>query len=432
MTRGSRGAGEGILLSIGRRAFLGLSAAVPVALAAPALAGRARARLVVIGGGAAGASIARRLVHDRAAVTLIEPRPVYTTCFASNLYLAGLRSLDSLRFGYDGIRALGVEQVAQRATGIDRDRARVALQDGGTVAYDRLVVAPGIDFVPGSVPGWSPEAASRMPHAFGGGDQLVLLRRQIEAMRPGGVFAMIAPPDPSRCPPAPYERVSMVAHLLTRINPTARILIVDPKDGFADQALFEEGWQAHYSGMIERLGPEMNAGNIAVDPDRMQVLVDDVPEPVDVCNVIPAQQAGAIARLAGLAGQGGWAATDPLSLQSRADPRIWVLGDSADTAPMAKSAFSAHGQARVAAAAILAELGLARPDDRPPVYHNACWSVLAPGDAVRAADDYRPSARGITRIGGSISQMGEDAATRRARWDEAQGWYRAITSEIFG
>ena len=157
------------------------------------------------------------------------------------------------------------------------------------------------------MPGWSLATQNAMPHAYKAGSQTELLRAQIAAMPEGGTFAMVAPPNPYRCPPGPYERVSMVAHYLSEHNPTARIMIVDPKETFSKQALFEDGWSRHYPGMIERIGPDFGGDRVEVRPDTMEVVIDGQAESVDVCNVIPAQQAGGILH----SRPGWWKTTGP-------------------------------------------------------------------------------------------------------------------------
>jgi NADPH-dependent 2,4-dienoyl-CoA reductase/sulfur reductase-like enzyme len=215
-----------------RRHFIGAAAAGAALLSAPMLRAQGRPRVLVVGGGAGGATVARYLAKDSAGaldVVLIEPNEVYRSCFFSNLSLADLRTPASLEHRYDRLRAdYGVAVLHDRAVAVDRARREVALGTGGVLAYDKLVLAPGIDFVPGSVEGWSETDAETFPHAYRGGAQVDLLRAQLGAMRQGGTFALIAPPNPYRCPPGPYERVSMVASLLGRINPTAKILVLDP------------------------------------------------------------------------------------------------------------------------------------------------------------------------------------------------------------
>ncbi|WP_378948568.1 FCSD flavin-binding domain-containing protein [Paracoccus sp. R86501] len=418
----------GQTLPVSRRMFLATGAATM--LAAPALRAQGTARVVIIGGGAGGASAARMLAAQPGIhVTLVEANPVYTTCFFSNLYLGGLRSFDSLQYGYGGIAGTGVQVIHDRAVAVDRDRRMVILAEGARLSYDRLVLSPGIDFVNGSVPGWSLNDAQTMPHAYRAGPQTQLLARLLRAIPQGGLFAMVAPPNPYRCPPGPYERVSMVAHLFKERNPTAKILILDPKPGFAKQALFLEGWQHHYPGMIERIGPDFGGADVQLRPGSNQIIVDGQVQQVDLCNVIPAQKAGAIADLAGVTDDTGWAPVNGASMASLADPRIFVLGDSADQGDMPKSAYSANSQARVAVDSILSQLM-----DAPAyvaTYANTCWSLIAPGDAVRVGASYGAKDGRIVATDSFISQPSEDAARRRATASQAEAWYDSITAEIF-
>ncbi|MCR8726197.1 NAD(P)/FAD-dependent oxidoreductase [Frigidibacter sp. ROC022] len=415
-----------------RRRFLGSAAALGAALAAPSLA-QGTPRVVVVGGGAGGATAALHLARQAAGaldVTLVEPNPIYTTCFFSNHYIGGLRSLDSLQHGYGGLAAAGVTLVPDRAIGVDRLARTVTLAGGAVLPYDRLVLSPGIDFVPDSVPGWSPAMAEIMPNGYRAGPEITLLKAQIESMREGGTFCIVTPPDPYRCPPGPYERISMIAHVLKQRNPTARILILDPKPKYSKQALFEEGWQNHYTGMIERIGPDMGGDLIEVRPQTMEVVIDGEAEPVDVCNVIPAQVAGRIVAEAGLTDDSGWAPVRPEDMTSRLDDSVHVLGDAALQGDMPKSGFAANSQARVAVQAILGALtGRAVP---PAEYASICWSVLAPGDSVKVGAVYAPQDDKISSVHGFISQMNEDAETRQATYAEGMGWYDNATADMFG
>ncbi|SNX71065.1 cytochrome-dependent sulfide dehydrogenase (flavoprotein) [Cereibacter ovatus] len=420
----------GPVLRVTRRTFIGTTAA---ALAAPAVFGQTKPRVVVIGGGPGGATCARYLAKDSGGaldVTLVEPNARYTTCFFSNLYLGGFRDFDSLVHGYDGLAAAGVTIAATTAEGVDRDTRRVTLGSGDVLEYDRLVISPGIDFRDGSVPGWSLANAEVMPHAWKAGPQTKLLKSMVESMRQGGTFCMVAPPNPYRCPPGPYERVSMIAHLLTQTNPTARILILDPKDKYSKQALFEEGWQTHYPGMIEWLGPDMGGGAVEVRPATMEVVIDGEAEKVDVCNVIPAQIAGRIAEIAGLCDETGWVPVDPLSMASRVDAGVFVVGDASAQGDMPKSAFSANSQAKVAAMKIRGELTGSRVF--PAKYTNTCWSLIAPKDGVKVGASYEPTPEKIASVESFISQPGEPAELRRATYEESLGWYQGITADIFG
>lgn len=257
---------------------------------------------------------------------------------------------------------------------------------------------------------------------------MVLLKAQVEAMPEGGVFAMVAPPNPYRCPPGPYERISMVANLLRERNPTAKILLVDPKETYSKQTLFEEGWQNHYGGMIERIGPDFGAANVELRPDSMEVVIDGSAEKVDVCNVIPAQKAGLVCERAGLT-ERDWVPVDPHTMQSRVDPTVFVLGDAAAKGDMPKSGFAANSQAKVAAMVARAELGGGRAF--PAKYSNTCWSLIAPEDGVKIGASYEPTDEKIASVESFVSQPGEDAALRKATFEESVGWYAWITADMF-
>ncbi|MBL3597447.1 FAD-dependent oxidoreductase [Rhodovulum sulfidophilum] len=421
-------------MSLNRRSFLGTGLALGAALSAPCAIGQARPRVVVLGGGAGGATAARYIAKDSDGaieVVLIEPGKTYYTCFFSNLYLGGFRDFASIAHDYGTLASrYGINVIHDLAVDIDRAARSVTLASGHALGYDRLIVAPGIDFVDGVVPGWDMTAQNRMPHAWKAGSQTQLLKAQIGAMRAGGVFCMVAPPDPFRCPPGPYERVSMVAHVLKESNPTAKILIVDPKENFSKQALFEDGWARHYPGMIQRIGPDFGGANVEVRPDSMEVVIDGMAETVDVCNVIPAQKAGHIAGVAGLADDSGFCPILPGTMQSRFDENVYVLGDATIAGDMPKSAFSANSQAKVAAMQVRAALTGARAF--PAKYSNTCWSLIDSGDGVKVGASYQVGEDRIAKVDGFVSQIGEDAALRKATYEESLGWYAGITADIFG
>ena len=420
-------------MTLSRRTFIATSLAAGGVLYAPVVFGQSRPKVVVIGGGAGGGTAARYLAKDSKGaldVTLVEANPIYTTCFFSNLYLGGFRDFESLQHGYDGLAAGGVTVINDTATAVDREARTVTLAGGQVLSYDRLVLSPGIDFKDGSVPGWSLADAEVMPHAYKAGPQTQLLKQMVEAMPAGGTFAMVAPPNPYRCPPGPYERISMVAHLLKQTNPTAKILVLDPKDKYSKQALFEEGWQRHYDGMVTWVGPDFGGGSVEVRPASMEVVVDGEVQKVDVCNVIPGQMAGKIAQIAGVTDDSGWAPVDPASMQSKLDANVWVLGDSSAQGDMPKSAFSANSQAKVAAMAIRGELTGSRTF--PAKYSNTCWSLIAPEDGVKVGASYEPTSDKIASVHSFISQTGEDAALRKVTFEESLGWYAGITADIFG
>ena len=416
-----------------RRGFIGATAGVTAALSAPAVLGAVRPKAVVIGGGAGGATAARYIAKDSKGavdVILIEPTRSYYTCFFSNLYLGGFRDFASIGHSYGKLASdFGVNVVHDWAVGVDRDAKSVALAGGETIAYDSLIVSPGIDFVEGSVTGWDLSAQNKMPHAYKAGSQTQLLKAQIDAMPEGGTYVMVAPPNPYRCPPGPYERVSMVAHVLKEKNPTAKIMVFDPKEKFSKMALFQEGWETHYQGMIEWVGGEF--GKVEeVRPEAMEVVVDGEVVKADACNVIPAMKAGKIAEIAGLTNEAGWAPIVPATMQSKMDENIYVLGDATQNGDMPKSGFSANSQAKVAAMAVRA--ALTGSTVFPAKFSNTCWSLIDTDDGVKVGASYEATEEKIAKVDGFISQTGEDAALRKQTYEESIGWYAGITSDMFG
>lgn len=424
-------------MTISRRQFVGGAGALAfaTALAAPPVLGQGKPRLVVVGGGAGGATVARYVAKDSAGaidVTLVEPARTYVTCFHSNLFLGGFKSFESLVQSYDGLARAGVKLNHQAATGIDRDKKEVILADGSRLPYDRLVLSPGIDLKYDSVPGWGKEAEEIMPHAWKAGPQTRLLKARLDAVPDGGLIVMIAPPNPFRCPPGPYERASMMAHVLkTTGRGKAKIIIIDPKEKFSKQGLFQEGWERHYPGMVEWMAPSISEGLKSVDPKTGTVVTGfETYRNAALVNVIPAQMAGAIARNAGLANASGYCPVNPDSMASQMDADIFVVGDAAIPGDMPKSAFAANSQAKVAAMAVRAALLGARAF--PARYANTCWSLIDTDDAVKVGGRYAPADGKIKEVEGFISQTGESAELRRKTQEENLGWYAGITADIFG
>ena len=420
-------------MKLNRRHFMGAAAGATAAMSAPMVMASGKPRVVVIGGGAGGATAARYIAKDSQGaidVTLVDPTRTYYTCFFSNLYLGGFRTLESIGHTYGKLAAeYGINVVHDWAVGVDRAAKTVTLAGGAMLHYDRLVLSPGIDFVDGAVPGWDVTKQNKMPHAYKAGSQSELLKAQIEAMPQGGRYAMIAPPNPYRCPPGPYERVSMVAHRLKEINPTAKIMVVDPKPKFSKEGLFREAWNNHYAGMIEWIGPDFGGDKVTVDADAMTVNIDGTVEKVDVCNVIPAMKAGRICEIAGIT-DGNWAPVSAHTMASRVDENIHVLGDASAQGDMPKSGFSANSQAKVAAMAVRAAL----TDSKlfPAKYSNTCWSLVGTDDGIKVGASYEGTDEKIAKVDGFISKTGEDAELRKATYEESIGWYAGITSDMFG
>ena len=420
-------------MTLNRRTFLGTATAAT--LAAPMVMGAShgKPRVVVVGGGAGGATAARYIAKDSKGeidVTLIEPTRRYYTCFFSNLYLGGFKTMDDLGHSYGTLAsAYGINVVHDYAIGVDRDAKTVALASGDSVPYDKLILSPGIDFVDGSVPGWSVSAQNAMPHAYKGGSQTELLKAQIESMPQGGTYVMVAPPNPYRCPPGPYERISMVAHYLKANNPTAKILIADPKPKFSKQGLFEEGWEKHYTGMITRIGPDFGGENTSVNVADMTVDIDGEVVNADVVNVIPAMKAGKIAEMAGVT-DGNWAPVNAIDMSSKADADIHVLGDSSQQGDMPKSGFSANSQAKVCANAVRGALTGSKVF--PARFSNTCWSLIDTNDGVKVGATYEATDEKIAKVDGFVSQTGEDEGLRQATYEESEVWYKAISEDMFG
>ena len=415
--------------------FAGASlATLSTSLFAPSAFGQAKPRLVVVGGGPGGATVARYVAKDSAGaidVTLIEPLKTFTTCFFSNLYVGGFRDLKSLTHNYDKVRKSGVKVVHSMAASIDRGKKQVLLAGGGRVTYDRLVIAPGIDLKWDSVPGYSEAAAQIMPHAWKPGPQTQLLVKKLNALKDGDTIVMIAPPNPYRCPPGPYERASMFAHVLKKKgHKKSKIIILDPKPAFSKQAVFMEGWEKHYPGMIEWQDPKVHGGIKGVDPKTGEVKTDFANYKAALVNVIPAQMAGKIARDAGLADQSGYCPIDPENMKSKVDGNIFVVGDAAIPGDMPKSAFAANSQAKVAAMVIRAELVKSRAF--PARYSNTCWSLIAPDDDIKVGGNFEPGDGKIKAAPGFVSQKGEGADIRKQNYKESVDWYNGIVADIFG
>jgi len=418
-----------------RRKFTKLAgfAAASTMLVAPNIARAARPKVVVIGGGAGGATAARYIAKDSDGaieVTLIEPSKKYYTCFFSNLYLGGFRDYESIGHTYERLASVhGINVVHDWAAGVDKAAKTVTLASGAKLAYDRLVIAPGIDLKYASVPGYSVEAATAMPHAWKSGTQVQLLKAQVENMKEGGTFVMVPPPNPFRCPPGPYERVSMIAHILKQKNPTAKIIILDPKEKFSKQALFTEGWAQHYPDMIEWIPASVSGGVKNVNPETMEIETDIETFKADAACIVPAQKAGAIAAAAGVT-DGDWCPIVPATMQSKVDENVHVIGDASVASAMPKSGFAANSQAKMAAMAVRGALVDAKTF--PPRFANTCWSLIADNDGVKVGAAYAAGEDKIEATETFISKTGEDAALRKATYEESVGWYDGITKDIFG
>lgn len=417
-----------------RRALIGGAAASVAAavLAAPQVRAQAQPSVVVVGGGFAGASCARALKQlDRdLAVTLIEPETAYLACPFSNAVLAGLRGIEAQTFGYDRFGDIGF--IRKRAVAVEAERRRVRLDDGTDIGYVRLVLAPGVDLRFDALPGYDEAAAEIMPHAWKAGPQTLLLRDQLAAMPDGGVVILSAPANPFRCPPGPYERASLIAHYLKTSKPRSKLIILDAKDAFSKQRLFEAAWRELYPGLIEWV-PLSSGGRVTeVDPVTRTLVTEFGSHKADIANVIPPQRAGRIAQSAGVADQTGWCPIDPVTFESRLQPAIHVIGDAAIGGAMPKSAFSANAQAKACAAAVAALVRERQPAQ--PKLINTCYSLIAPGYGISIAGVYQPRDGLLAEVegAGGTSPLEAPSSVRELEAAYAEDWFRTITSEVFG
>src|SRR4051794_2176126 len=416
-----------------RNVARGLAAsAASLAFPCPSFA-QGAARVVVIGGGFGGAGCARALRHvgPKLQVTLIEPKTFYFACPFSNEAIAGVREFEAQQFRYDRIATEGVIVVAQSAVKVDAHARTVGLADGTSLGYDRLVLSPGIGLRFDALPGYDEAAATRMPHAWKAGEQCLLLRRQLEAMDDGGLVVLAVPAAPLRCPPAPYERASLIAHYLKTHKPRAKVLILDAKDGFSQQRLFEQAWQELYPGMIERIALSQGGRVTSVDPATATIVTDFGNYTADVANVIPPQKAGRIAEIAGAADATGWCPIDPVSFESKLVPNIHVIGDACIAGVVPKSASAAHAQAGVCAAAIVALMAGKAPET--PRLTGACFNTVAPGYAFSLTGVYVPREGLFNEVeGGGTSPLDASRDVRAQEAETALAWFKTITADTFG
>lgn len=409
-------------------------------LAAPHVArAQAAGRLVIIGGGFGGASAARfaRDTYPNIEVTLVEPRTRFVTCPYGNLVIGGVRQLSDITFGYDAVRARGVRIVHESAAAIDPAARRVRLSGGSTITYDKLILSPGIAIRWGVLPGYDEAAADLAPHAWvpADGAQTTLLRRQLEAMADGGVVGLSIPANPFRCPPGPYERISMIAGYLKREKPRSKILALDAKEAFSKQGLFQDAWNALYPGMVEWVPSNRDGKVVRVDArERVMESEFGVKHKVDVLNVIPPQSAARIAIDTGLADQTGWVQVNPRTFEARSTPHIHVIGDANNAPPMPKSGFIANSTARQAVASAVAALaGREPPGD--PTYFNTCYSHVGENYGISVVGIFRPNAEATgfieTPNSGGVSPRGDLPDQRRLEARYADSWYRSITDYMF-
>lgn len=415
-----------------RREFLKLAAAVSLTgmLQRKAFATTvAKGQVVVVGGGFAGATVAkylRKWSRGGIDVILVERNPEFISCPLSNLVVGGSRNIGDLTFGYDRLASnYGIQLVRDEVTAIDPETRRLGLAHG-ELSYDRLVIAPGIDFMYRDLPMLeSAEAQQKVPHAWKAGPQTVNLRAQLETMADGGVFAISIPPAPYRCPPGPYERISQVAFYLRRHKPKSKVIVLDANSEIiSKKGLFTRAWAEMYPNMVE-YRPDSRV--LAVDVDRRFAMTEFDTVKVDVLNVIPPQRAGQLAQMAGVANiDQRWCAVDFLTYESKLAPNVHVVGDSV-AAALPKSAHLANSQAKVCANAIVSLMAGEVPDPRP-VFANTCYSFVSDKLAMHVANVYRYDTEKKTMIpteGGGVSDRPSEL-----EGNYAQYWAQNIWSDM--
>jgi len=426
-----------------RRDFLRLAGGSTLAgstLGFPGLLLANTRKVVVVGGGVGGCTVAKylRKLDPGVDVTLVEPNRQYTSCFMSNEVLSGDRSIESITFSYKDLSdKYGVNVINDRVVGIDAAGRQAQTAGGVRLAFDACVVSPGVDFKWDAIEGYDAQVAEdAVPHAWFAGLQTVSLRKQLLAMPDGGKVVIVAPPNPYKCPPGPYERASQIAMFCKHHKPKSKILILDPKKKFSKARLFKQGWRQHYgfetdNSMIEWVGLKEGGKVSALDPGTRTLTAEGGSFQGDVVNIIPPQKAGKIAYAADLV-EGDWCPVDKRTFESTRHPGIYVLGDASSAAKMPKSAYAANSQAKVAVAAILARFAGQEPGE--PTYVNTCYSIIAEEHGISVAAVYKLSEDGkmIQKIKGSggLSPMDASADHRKREVTYAHSWFQNVIDDM--
>ncbi|AGA90983.1 NAD(FAD)-dependent dehydrogenase [Thioflavicoccus mobilis 8321] len=427
-------------MPIDRRDFIKAAGAIGL-IGRPALALGNAAKVVVVGGGTGGATAAKTIkrLDPKIEVTLIEPAPHYYTCYMSNEVLDGSRTLKGIQVSYDGLERHGIRLVHDRAAAIDPDKRLVRTANGPAFAYDRCIVAPGIDFRYEEITGYDETASGLMPHAWKAGAQTHLLRAQLEAMADGGTVVIATPPNPFRCPAGPYERASLIAGYLERHKPRSKVLVLNAEPNFVMEPLFVQAWERLYGygtdkALVEWL-PGPGARVTRAEPEKRLVETQGGDQfEAAVVNLIPPQRAGTIARLAGLTDESGWCPVDLRTFESRLHQGIHVIGDACIATTMPKSGSAANSHGKVAAGAIVALLAGREPP--VPIYANTCYSIVGEQYGISTDSVYKLAAAGAPILpvpgGGGVTPLNAPAWALAREVEYAHGWYNNLVSDSFG
>jgi len=393
----------------------------------------ASGKVVVVGGGFGGATCARYLKRwgPQLDVTLVERDTSYITCPFSNEVLSGNLDISKITHDYSNIHAQGINVVHDEVTAIDADGKSISLKYGGSMKFDKLVVSPGIAFKWGAIENDQLAVQQTMPHAWKAGEQTLLLRKQLQAMRDGGTVIIVPPKKPFRCPPGPYERASLIAHYLKSNKPKSKILIIDANPSHSKQAAFHEGWNKEYGNMIEWIKDTDGGVITSADPGNMTLHNDFGDEyKGDVINLIPYQKAGELVETAGLTNKDGWCTVDMGTFESAEARDVHIIGDACVAGAMPKSGHSAASQAKNCAAAIVSLLAGDTPPE--PTYANTCYSLIGPRYGISVAAVYRLKDGVIVKVSGGVSKVGNKDRVHKNEAKYARGWYKSITSDVFG
>ena len=435
--------------NMNRRKFLkttgGAAAMAGATLAAPSIAnagshGGKHGKVVVVGGGVAGATTARylKIGNPEIDVTIVEPNASYHTCFMSNEVLGGERTLSQIEQNYDGLTKMGIKVIKDSVTGIDAAKKTVMTKGGTKLSYDHCVVAPGIDFKVDEFA--SVGDFDKITHAWKAGPQTAIMRKQLEAMPDGGTVCIVPPTNPFRCPPGPYERTSLIAGYLKHHKPKSKVVVIDRKDKFSKMGLFTQAWKDLYGygtdkSLIEWRSAADTGGLDGISAADMTVeTLSGGKEKFDVINYIPPQKAGMIAFTAGLTNDKGWCDVDKTTFESKVHKGIHVLGDASVATKMPKSGYAANSQGKVCAAAIVNMLA-GKPVGTPS-YVNTCYSIAGQDYGFSVAAVYRYNAEGDIIAGvkgaGGLTPTDASAEMRRREVEFAYSWYNNICKDTWG
>lgn len=418
-----------------RRDFLKVGAAsgAMAALYGCAGGGKASGHVVVVGGGYGGATIAKYLrmwSEGGVQVTLIERNPTFISCPISNLVIGGSKTMEDITVSYDGLKnKWGVRVIQDDVAAVDAAKKTISLKAGGAMSYDRLVLSPGVDFMWDEIPGLkSADAQSKILHAWKAGPQTVALRKQLEAMKDGGTYAISIPKAPYRCPPGPYERACLVADYFKKNKPKSKVVILDAnEDVVSKKGLFMKAWGDLYKGTLEYRN---NAEVKDVDVASNTAILEFDKFKADVLNIIPPHRAGDIAHKSGLKLiNNRWVDINWLSMESTSTPGVHVLGDAIFPAPtMPKSGHMANQHGKLAAAAILNQLAGLEPSPTPVVM-NTCYSFVDAKNVIHVSSvhQYDAATKTVQPVKGA---GGVSAARNELEGKVAIGWAKNIWADM--